>query len=70
MWPLVKTDTHERCACRVYPGEGTHSDFAPRGEKQRKLLEFVERELGYCEIEHVGGGSGLERIYQVRHGIC
>lgn len=51
-------------AYKVYPGEGTHSDFAPRGEKQRKLLEFVERELGYCEIEHVGCGSGLERIYQ------
>lgn len=51
---------------RVFPGEGTHSDFAPRGDKQKRLLDFVEKELGYCEIEHVGCGAGLERIYKVR----
>eukprot|EP00873_Tetraselmis_striata_P042252 jgi/Tetstr1/462516/TSEL_007505.t1 len=49
---------------RVYPSEGSHADFAPRGWKQRALAQFVESELGYCEVESVGCGSGLERIYQ------
>jgi len=53
---------------KVYPGEGTHSDFAPRGDKQKGLLDFVEAELGYCEIEHVGCGAGLERIYRFLGG--
>ena len=38
---------------RVWPSEGSHSSFAPRGWKQRALQTFVERQLGYCEVEHV-----------------
>ncbi len=38
---------------RVWPSEGSHATFAPRGWKQRALQAFVEQELGYCEIEHV-----------------
>eukprot|EP00891_Asterochloris_glomerata_P007788 jgi/Astpho2/7788/e_gw1.00117.63.1_t len=49
---------------RVWPSEGSHSSFAPRGWKQRALQTFVERQLGYCEVEHVACGSGLERIYE------
>mmetsp|Transcript_33929 Transcript_33929/g.80556 ORF Transcript_33929/g.80556 Transcript_33929/m.80556 type:complete len:291 (-) Transcript_33929:199-1071(-) len=49
---------------RVYPSEGSHADFAPRGWKQRALAQFVEHQLGYCEVESVGCGAGLERIYQ------
>ncbi|KAK9843781.1 hypothetical protein WJX81_006046 [Elliptochloris bilobata] len=48
---------------RVWPSEGSHATFAPRGWKQRALQAFVERELGACEVEHVACGSGLERIY-------
>lgn len=38
---------------RVWPSEGAHASFAPRGWKQRALQTHVERQLGYCEIEHV-----------------
>ena len=38
---------------RVWPSEGSHASFAPRGWKQRALQTFVERQLGYCEVEHV-----------------
>jgi glucokinase len=47
----------------VMPSEGAHGDFGPRGEEQRGLLEFVERGKGYCELEHVCCGPGLENIY-------
>jgi glucokinase len=38
---------------KVFPSEGAHGAFAPRGWKQRALQEWVETKLGYCEIEHV-----------------
>lgn len=38
---------------RVWPSEGAHAQFAPRGWRQRALQAFVESELGYCEVEHV-----------------
>lgn len=48
---------------RVWPSEGSHAAFAPRGWKQRALASFAEQELGqHCEIEHVACGSGLQRI--------
>ena len=47
----------------VMPSEGAHGDFAPRGAKQRRLAGFVEGMHGYCEIEHVCCGPGLENIY-------
>eukprot|EP01023_Acetabularia_acetabulum_P051184 TRINITY_DN5635_c0_g2_i10.p1 TRINITY_DN5635_c0_g2~~TRINITY_DN5635_c0_g2_i10.p1 ORF type:complete len:441 (+),score=100.76 TRINITY_DN5635_c0_g2_i10:678-2000(+) len=56
---------------KVWPSEGSHADFAPRGWKQQKLLEFSEIELlsndengGHCEVEHVACGSGIARIYR------
>lgn len=49
---------------RVWPSEGAHASFAPRGWKQRALQTHVERQLGYCEVEHVCCGSGLQRIYE------
>ncbi|GMH33489.1 hypothetical protein BSKO_01323 [Bryopsis sp. KO-2023] len=48
---------------KVWPSEGSHSDFAPRGEKQTALMKWVVDGLGYCEVEHVACGKGLERIY-------
>lgn len=48
---------------KVWASEGAHADFAPRGEKQVALMEWVVSGLGYCEVEHVACGSGLERIY-------
>ena len=38
---------------RVWPSEGAHAQFAPRGWRQRALQTFIESQLGYCEVEHV-----------------
>lgn len=48
---------------RVYPSEGSHTCFAPRGWKQRALQDHVEAERGHCSVERVACGSGLVRIY-------
>ena len=48
---------------QVYPSEGGHADFSPRGWKQRQLNQHVEALLGCCETEHVCCGDGLVRIY-------
>lgn len=48
---------------KVWPSEGSHSDFAPRGDKQIALMKWITEGLGYCEVEHVACGAGLERIY-------
>ena len=47
----------------VVPSEGSHADFAPRGDTQRALLAYCEEHLGECEIEQVCCGSGIARIY-------
>ena len=47
----------------VLPTEGSHADFAPRGQTQRDLSSWVENELSECEVEHVCSGPGLARIY-------
>lgn len=49
---------------RVWPSEGAHASFAPRGWKQRALQTHVERQLGYCEIEHVS--SPISQLFAVR----
>ena len=38
---------------RVWPSEGSHADFAPRGQLQRDLAAAAEAELGECEVEQV-----------------
>ena len=49
----------------AWASEGSHAGFAPRGETQRKLLEFAEEELEMpCEVEHVACGTGVKRIYR------
>lgn len=54
-------------AYRVYPSEGSHAVFAPRGWKQRALQARVEAERGHCSVERVACGSGLVRIYDFLH---
>eukprot|EP00951_Prasinocladus_malaysianus_P026859 scaffold239494_cov47-Prasinocladus_malaysianus.AAC.1 len=49
---------------KVWASEGSHADFAPRGWKQRALMTYLEQRDGFCEIESVGCGSGLENIYE------
>jgi len=47
----------------VTAGEGGHAGFAPRGDLQRDLHAYVERELGVAEVESLVCGPGLERIH-------
>ncbi|KXZ44218.1 hypothetical protein GPECTOR_71g579 [Gonium pectorale] len=51
-------------AYKVWPGEGSHATFAPRGWKQKALARYVTTLHGHCEIEQVACGSGLELIYE------
>ena len=44
--------------------EGGHSDFAPRGDEQCRLLEFLAREFGHVSFERVLSGPGLHNIYR------
>ena len=47
----------------VMPSEGGHADFAPRTDEQRELQAWVQSQLGYCEVESLLSGVGLERMY-------
>ncbi|PNH10636.1 Glucokinase [Tetrabaena socialis] len=51
-------------AYKVWPGEGSHATFAPRGWKQKALARHVTTKFGHCEIEQVACGPGLELIYE------
>jgi len=44
--------------------EGGHSDFAPWGDEQSRLLEFLAREFGHVSFERVLSGPGLHNIYR------
>jgi glucokinase len=44
--------------------EGGHADFAPRGEEQYRLLEFLQREFDHVSFERVISGPGLHNIYR------
>eukprot|EP00898_Chlorokybus_atmophyticus_P007168 jgi/Chlat1/7452/Chrsp6S07461 len=48
----------------VWSSEGGHADFAPRNKLQRALQKYIEETEGFCEIEHVACGKGLERVYK------
>lgn len=52
----------------VWPSEGAHGGFAAQGSKQRELQQFVEAELGECEVETVCSGPGIERLYRFISG--
>lgn len=45
------------------PSEGGHAEFAPRSAEQREIQSMIQSELGYCEIESLLSGDGLERLY-------
>ncbi len=49
---------------RVLPTEGGHTDFAPRGEEQIQLLEFLLQEREHVSVEQVLSGPGLVNIYR------
>jgi len=49
---------------RPFAGEGGHSSFAPQGELQGELFEFLARRFGHVSCERVLSGPGLVNIYE------
>ncbi len=50
---------------RPFPSEGGHADFAPRDEREARLLSFLRGRLaGRVSAERVVSGPGLEEIYR------
>ncbi len=48
----------------VHATEGSHADFAARGQIQHELCLWVEEEFKECEVEQVCSGPGIVRIYK------
>jgi glucokinase len=46
------------------PTEGGHTDFAPRGPLQRRLLAQLERTHGHVSYETVCSGLGIANLYR------
>jgi len=49
---------------RVYPSEGGHGDFAPRGPAQAGLADELRRQFGHVSRERVISGPGLVSAYR------
>ena len=49
---------------RVLASEGEHGDFAPSGELQSSLLEFLRRQFGRVSWERLVSGPGIANIYR------
>ncbi len=50
-------------ALRPFAGEGGHSSFAPEGEVQGELFEYLRRKFGHVSCERALSGPGLVNIY-------
>lgn len=44
--------------------EGGHADFAPRGERQVRLLSFLEATFGRVSVERAVSGPGIHAVYR------
>jgi glucokinase len=48
----------------VFACEGGHADFAPQGELQIKLLQFLSARHGHVSYERILSGPGLVNVYE------
>lgn len=48
----------------VFACEGGHADFAPQGELQIELLEFLAGRFGHVSYERILSGPGLVNVYE------
>ena len=48
---------------RAHGSEGGHSDFAPTGERQIRLLQYMLKRFDHVSFEHVCSGIGISNIY-------
>jgi glucokinase len=57
---------------RPYPSEGGHTDFAPSGQMQLKLLIYLMDRFGHVSYERICSGIGLPNLYAFfkDNGIC
>jgi glucokinase len=57
---------------RPYASEGGHTDFAPSGPMQLKLLVYLMNRFGHVSYERVCSGIGLPNLYAFikDSGIC
>jgi glucokinase len=49
---------------QVFACEGGHADFAPQGELQIELLQFLATRFGHVSYERVLSGPGLVNVYE------
>jgi len=49
---------------RVLASEGEHGDFAPSGDLQSGLLQFLRRQFGHVSWERLVSGPGIVNAYQ------
>jgi len=47
-----------------FPSEGGHADFAPRDEREVKLMEYLRPRFGRVSVERVVSGPGLHALYR------
>ncbi len=52
----------------VFASEGGHADFAPRGNLQVELLQYLESRYGHVSYERVLSGPGLVNVYEFLRG--
>jgi glucokinase len=49
---------------RIFASEGGHADFAPQGDLQIRLLQFLARRYGHVSYERILSGPGLVNVYE------
>jgi len=49
---------------QVFACEGGHADFAPQGELQIQLLQFLASRYGHVSYERILSGPGLANVYE------
>ena len=55
---------HDGQRYHAYPSEGGHADFAPRGERQRRLHAFLANRDGQIHVEAVCSGRGIANLWR------
>ena len=53
---------------QVFACEGGHADFAPQGELQIELLQFLAARYGHVSYERILSGPGLVNVYEFLRG--
>jgi glucokinase len=48
----------------VFACEGGHTDFAPQGDLQIELLQFLQHRFGHVSYERILSGPGLVNVYE------